>query len=192
MTGFVQHLLRTRSVHLLWIYRRNYIEGLFLSLWNRKESDLYDGINVSAIYLLRTKYHFNGYIHVKAIPGTSDELITNMGYLVDRMSVNLELPTIDGLKRLAPHKNPKKLVAPIRQIQNGIVDHRLMIGKNASMERSQSNKYLKHTIFQENPYQRIQTGSSPLTLADPSLKNTLRLQNNGNQLLLFLPVKVHR
>ena len=47
------------------------------------------------------------------------------------------------------------------------------------MERSQSNKYLKHTIFQENPYQRIQTGSSPLTLADPSLKNTLRLQNNG-------------
>ena len=54
-----------------------------------------------------------------------------------------------------------------------------MIGKDASMERSQSNKYLKHTIFQENPYQRIQTGSSPLTLADPSLKNTLRLQNNG-------------
>ena len=48
-----------------------------------------------AIYLLRTKYHFNGYIHVKAIPGASDELITNMGYLVDRMSVNLELPTID-------------------------------------------------------------------------------------------------
>ena len=83
-----------------------------------------------AIYLLRTKYHFNGYIHVKAIPGTSDELITNMGYLVDRMSVNLELPTIDGLKKLAPHKNPKKLVAPIRQIQNGIVDHRLMIGKD--------------------------------------------------------------
>ena len=105
-----------------------------------------------AIYLLRTKYHFNGYIHVKAIPGTSDELITNMGYLVDRMSVNLELSTIDGLKKLAPHKNPKKLVAPIRQIQNGIVDHRLMIGKDASMERSQSNKYLKHTIFQENPY----------------------------------------
>ena len=60
------------------------------------------------------------------------------------MSVNLELPTIDGLKKLAPHKNPKKLVAPIRQIQNGIVDHRLMIGKDASMERSQSNKYLKH------------------------------------------------
>lgn len=160
-------------------YRRNYIEGLFLSSGIIKSPTYTMELMYQAIYLLRTKYHFNGYIHVKAIPGTSDELITNMGYLVDRMSVNLELPTIDGLKKLAPHKNPKKLVAPIRQIQNGIVDHRLMIGKDASMERSQSNKYLKHTIFQENPYQRIQTGSSPLTLADPSLKNTLRLQNNG-------------
>lgn len=160
-------------------YRRNYIEGLFLSSGIVKSPTYTMELMYQAIYLLRTKYHFNGYIHVKAIPGASDELITNMGYLVDRMSVNLELPTIDGLKKLAPHKNPKKLVAPIRQIQNGIVDHRLMIGKDASMERSRSNKYLKHTIFQENPYQRIQTGSSPLTLADPSLKNTLRLQNNG-------------
>ena len=167
-------------------YRRNYIEGLFLSSGIVKSPTYTMELMYQAIYLLRTKYHFNGYIHVKAIPGTSDELITNMGYLVDRMSVNLELPTIDGLKRLAPHKNPKKLVAPIRQIQNGIVDHRLMIGKDASMERSQSNKYLKHTIFQENPYQRIQTGSSPLTLADPSLKNTLRLQNNG-KLASFVP-----
>ena len=105
-------------------YRRNYIEGLFLSSGIVKSPTYTMELMYQAIYLLRTKYHFNGYIHVKAIPGTSDELITNMGYLVDRMSVNLELPTIDGLKKLAPHKNPKKLVAPIRQIQNGIVDHR--------------------------------------------------------------------
>ena len=104
-------------------YRRNYIEGLFLSSGIVKSPTYTMELMYQAIYLLRTKYHFNGYIHVKAIPGTSDELITNMGYLVDRMSVNLELPTIDGLKKLAPHKNPKKLVAPIRQIQNGIVDH---------------------------------------------------------------------
>ena len=160
-------------------YRRNYIEGLFLSSGILVSPDYTMELICATLYKLRKECNFQGYIHVKAIPGTSDELITNMGYLVDRMSVNLELSTIDGLKKLAPHKNPKKLVAPIRQIQNGIVDHRLMIGKDASMERSQSNKYLKHTIFQENPYQRIQTGSSPLTLADPSLKNTLRLQNNG-------------
>lgn len=115
-------------------YRRNYIEGLFLSSGIVKSPTYTMELMYQAIYLLRTKYHFNGYIHVKAIPGASDELITNMGYLVDRMSVNLELPTIDGLKKLAPHKNPKKLVAPIRQIQNGIVDHRLMIGKDASLK----------------------------------------------------------
>lgn len=115
-------------------YRRNYIEGLFLSSGIIKSPTYTMELMYQAIYLLRTKYHFNGYIHVKAIPGASDELITNMGYLVDRMSVNLELPTIDGLKKLAPHKNPKKLVAPIRQIQNGIVDHRLMIGKDASLK----------------------------------------------------------
>ena len=160
-------------------YRRNYIEGLFLSSGIIVSPDETMKRLTETVMLLRTKYHFGGYIHLKGIPGASQSLIETAGWYADRMSVNLELPTIDGLKRLAPHKNPKKLVAPIRQIQNGIVDHRLMIGKDASMERSQSNKYLKHTIFQENPYQRIQTGSSPLTLADPSLKNTLRLQNNG-------------
>ena len=160
-------------------YRRNYIEGLFLSSGIIVSPDETMKRLTETVMLLRTKYHFGGYIHLKGIPGASQSLIETAGWYADRMSVNLELPTIDGLKKLAPHKNPKKLVAPIRQIQNGIVDHRLMIGKDASMERSQSNKYLKHTIFQENPYQRIQTGSSPLTLADPSLKNTLRLQNNG-------------
>ena len=160
-------------------YRRNYIEGLFLSSGILISPDYTMELICATLYKLRKECNFQGYIHVKAIPGASQELIQKAGFLADRMSVNLELPTIDGLKKLAPHKNPKKLVAPIRQIQNGIVDHRLMIGKDASMERSQSNKYLKHTIFQENPYQRIQTGSSPLTLADPSLKSTLRLQNNG-------------
>ncbi len=114
-----------------------------------------------AIYLLRTKYHFNGYIHVKAIPGTSDELITNMGYLVDRMSVNLELPTIDGLKKLLLIRIRRNLCSNSSDSEwnrGSSVDDR----KDASMERSQSNKYLKHTIFQENPYQRIQTGSSPI------------------------------
>ena len=160
-------------------YRRNYIEGLFLSSGILVSPDYTMELICATLYKLRKECNFQGYIHVKAIPGASQELIQKAGFLADRMSVNLELPTIDGLKKLAPHKNPKKLVAPIRQIQNGIVDHRLMIGKDASMERSRSNKYLKHTIFQENPYQRIQTDSSPLTLADPSLKNTLRLQNNG-------------
>ena len=67
--------------------------------------------------LLRTKYHFEGYIHVKAIPGASPVLIEKTGYLADRMSVNLELPTAEGLKKLAPHKSRRTILAPMRQIQ---------------------------------------------------------------------------
>lgn len=141
-------------------YRRNYIEGLFLSSGIVK-SPLYTmELMYETIYLLRTKYRFNGYIHVKAIPGAPEELITNMGYLADRMSVNLELPTIDGLKKLAPHKNPKTLVKPIRQIQTGIIGHRLAIGKDPQMERSNSSRYLRSTIFKNNPYRQLESSKS--------------------------------
>lgn len=138
-------------------YRRNYIEGLFLSSGIVK-SPLYTMEQIyQTIYLLRTKYKFHGYIHVKAIPGAPEELITNLGYLADRMSVNIELPTIESLKSLAPHKKPENLVRPIRQIQDGIIDHRLAIGKNPQMERSFNNRYLHDSIFQKNPYQRLES-----------------------------------
>lgn len=69
------------------------------------------------LYKLRTEYHFQGYIHVKAIPGASPELIEKTGYLADRMSVNLELPTAEGLKVLAPQKKRERMLAPIQQVQ---------------------------------------------------------------------------
>ena len=69
------------------------------------------------LYKLRTEYHFQGYIHVKAIPGASPELIEKVGYLADRMSVNLELPTAEGLKVLAPQKKRAGMLAPIQQVQ---------------------------------------------------------------------------
>lgn len=98
-------------------YRRNYIEGLFLSSGIRESpmaamEDIY-----RAVFMLRNEYHFRGYIHVKAIPGAPSELIEQTGYLVDRMSVNLELPTGEGLKMLAPNKNRRTLLTPMRQIQ---------------------------------------------------------------------------
>lgn len=138
-------------------YRRNYIEGLFLSSGIVKSPDYTMEQIYQTVCLLRTVYKFNGYIHVKAIPGASEELITNTGYYADRMSVNLELPTTDGLKKLAPHKKPENLVRPIRQIQDGIIEHRLLIGKSAQMERSASNHYLRHTIFTDNPHKRLET-----------------------------------
>lgn len=101
-------------------YRRNYIEGLFLSSGILHNPSYTMERMYHAIFLLRNKYHFQGYIHVKAIPGSDAALIEKMGYLVDRMSVNLELPTAEGLSRLAPNKSRKTILTPMRQIQNGI------------------------------------------------------------------------
>ena len=86
-------------------YRRNYIEGLFLSSGIIKNPDYTMEKLIECVSLLRNKYHFNGYVHAKAIPGASHYLIKKLGSLVDRMSANVELPTNSGLKLLAPNKN---------------------------------------------------------------------------------------
>lgn len=105
-------------------YRRNYIEGLFLSSGIVKDPTYTMGLLYQTIRLLRTEYRFQGYIHVKAIPGADPELIRLTGFLADRMSINLELPTAEGLSRLAPNKHRKTILTPMRQIQNGIVSNK--------------------------------------------------------------------
>ena len=105
-------------------YRRNYIEGLFLSSGIVNNPSYTMERMYHTIYLLRNKYRFQGYIHVKGIPGADARLIESMGYLADRMSVNLELPTADGLSKLAPNKNRKTILTPMRQIQNGITQNK--------------------------------------------------------------------
>ena len=101
-------------------YRRNYIEGLFLSSGVLKSPAYTMEQIYQAICLIRNQYHFNGYIHVKVIPGAPQELIIQLGYLVDRMSVNMELPTGDSLKKLCPHKSVPSIVKPMRSIQEQI------------------------------------------------------------------------
>lgn len=98
-------------------YRRNFIEGLFLSSGILKSPDYTMRLLYETLYRLRTVYHFQGYIHVKAIPGASQELIQMTGFLADRMSVNLELPTAEGLRKLAPHKSRKNILTPMRFVQ---------------------------------------------------------------------------
>lgn len=102
-------------------YRRNYIEGLFLSSGIIRNPSYTMELLFQTMWLLRNKYRFQGYIHLKAIPGADPKLVEQVGYLVDRMSVNLELPTAEGLAKLAPNKNRKTILTPMRQIQNGIV-----------------------------------------------------------------------
>ncbi len=105
-------------------YRRNYIEGLFLSSGVLKSPDHTMELIYAALYKLRTTYRFQGYIHVKAIPGTSQELLERLGFLADRMSVNLELPTAEGLRLLAPHKTRERILAPMRLVQNKMEENR--------------------------------------------------------------------
>lgn len=114
-------------------YRRNYIEGLFLSSGIVQSPTFTMELIYRTIWLLRNKYKFNGYVHVKAIPGADAELIRRTGFLVDRMSVNLELPTAEGLKTLAPNKHRKTILTPMRQIQNGIEENKneLVLYRNA-------------------------------------------------------------
>ena len=114
-------------------YRRNYIEGLFLSSGILKNPTYTMELIYETIRMLRQEHHFQGYIHVKAIPGADAGIVERLGYLADRMSVNLELPTAESLKRLAPNKTRSMILKPMRQIQNGVVNSReeMMLYRNA-------------------------------------------------------------
>lgn len=101
-------------------YRRNYIEGLFLSSAIEKNPNYTMEKILKTLMLLRNQYGFAGYIHVKAIPGADKLLIQQAGTLADRMSVNIELPSEKSLKLLAPQKTIKKLISPMKQIKEGI------------------------------------------------------------------------
>ena len=131
-------------------YKRNYIEGLFLSSGIINNPTYTMEKMCETLLLLRTKYHFNGYIHVKTIPGASDELLAAAGYLADRISVNLELPTEESLRMLAPNKTMQTILNPMGKVQNTIAAHRMAIGKSAYMERSRGNQLLNNGIFSED------------------------------------------
>lgn len=102
-------------------YRRNYIEGLFLSSGIFKDADYTMERLVRIAKKLRTEHNFNGYIHLKSIPGASDELMNEAGLYADRLSVNLEMPTEAGLKLLAPDKNQADMIKPMGYLKNAII-----------------------------------------------------------------------
>ena len=114
-------------------YRRNYIEGLFLSSGILKSPDYTMELIYAALYRLRHVCNFQGYIHVKAIPGADERLIRMTGFLADRMSVNMELPTAESLRLLAPHKSRKNILAPMRFVQEKMKENQqeLMLYQSA-------------------------------------------------------------
>ena len=109
-------------------YRRNYIEGLFLSSGIVQSADYTMEQICLTLKMLREEYHFNGYIHCKSIPVASPEWVEEAGWYADRMSVNLELPTAEGLRQLAPGKTRKTILTPMRQIQSGVAESRDLLG----------------------------------------------------------------
>lgn len=144
-------------------YRRNYIEGLFLSSGVMKSPNYTMELIYEALYRLRTVYRFQGYIHVKAIPGADEELIRCVGFLADRMSVNLELPTSEGLRLLAPHKTRKNILAPMRFVQNTMKENKqeLMLYRNAPgfVPAGQSTQMIVGAT-QESDYQILNVAES--------------------------------
>jgi len=109
---------------MIQFYRRNYIEGLFLSSAVLRNPDYTCEQMIELISLIRNEYRFRGYIHVKAIPGTDEKLLTTLGLLVDRMSINLELPSNNSLQLLAPEKTRDSILKPMGMIKDGIKENK--------------------------------------------------------------------
>ena len=102
-------------------YRRNYIEGLFLSSGIFKDSDTTMERLVRVAKKLRLEHNFNGYIHLKSIPGASDEIMKEAGLYADRLSINIEIPTEKGLKLLAPDKSHSEMIKPMDFVKNELI-----------------------------------------------------------------------
>lgn len=115
-------------------YKRNYIEGLFLSSAIIKDADYTMKLIIEAIYLLRNKYKFNGYIHTKCIPGSSKYLIDELGKLSDRMSANIELPSNNNLKLLAPDKKSNNIFGAMSEIKNERENNRKFVPAGQSTQ----------------------------------------------------------
>ena len=103
-------------------YRRNYIEGLFLSSGVIKNADYTTELMIQTLQILRQEYRFNGYIHAKGVPGASPELVDQLGRLADRMSVNMELPSQKSLALLCPQKSKHSILSPMRQIRDSMAE----------------------------------------------------------------------
>lgn len=132
-------------------YKRNYIEGLFLSSAVIKNPDYTMERLYEAIFILRKEYNFNGYIHVKTIPGASKELIDKLGHLVDRTSINIELPSNDSLKLLAPQKEKVGILTPMQYIS-----------KEISISKQEKSKYKEKFVPASQTTQLI-VGATPET-----------------------------
>lgn len=165
-------------------YRRNYIEGLFLSSGVLKNPDYTTELMIETLSLLRFEYGFRGYIHAKAVPGTSPELIATLGHLADRMSVNMELPSQASLALLAPNKSRQSILAPMRQIRDNIAedeDTRALMRKNTT--------YLTRTPPKKKQRAFVPAGQSTQIIVGATPENDFQILNLSASLYRNLALK---
>lgn len=144
-------------------YRRNYIEGLFLSSGIFKDADYTMERLVQVAKKLRLECNFNGYIHLKSIPGASDEIMKEAGLYADRLSINLELPTEAGLKLLAPDKNREDMMKPMNFVKNELIlykEEKKLFKKVPKFAPAGQSTQVIIGATQENDLQIIQTADS--------------------------------
>ena len=120
-------------------YKRNYIEGLFVSSAVEKSPDYTCEKMIKCLQILRYDKGFAGYIHAKIIPGTDEKLVHRIGLLADRVSVNMELPTEKSLQLLAPQKKPKEIFSPMRQITNTLIERNALVGPGTMFKGQKLN-----------------------------------------------------
>ena len=120
-------------------YKRNYIEGLFVSSAVEKSPDYTCEKMIKCLRILRYDKGFAGYIHAKIIPGTDETLVHRIGLLADRVSVNMELPTERSLQLLAPQKKPKEIFSPMRQITNTLIERNSLVGPGTMFKGQKLN-----------------------------------------------------
>lgn len=122
-------------------YRRNYIEGLFLSSGVIKDADTTTEMMVRALRILREEYGFRGYIHAKAVPGASFDLVHQLGLLADRLSINLEMPSANSLTLMCPDKTRASVLSPMKRISESIAED----AESRALVRKRKTVYLSNT-----------------------------------------------
>ena len=159
-------------------YRRNYIEGLFLSSGIIHSPDYTMDLLYQTLYKLRIQYQFHGYIHMKAIPGVDSALLEQVGYLCDRMSINLELPTADSLRKLAPHKNRTNILTPMKQIQVGIHNSRQNLKLTGKYDKVSMNSSYYNEIAEANTYHPMLSESGQKAFPPVGASSTVSVNNS--------------
>ena len=172
-------------------YRRNYIEGLFLSSAVEISPDYTAERILKCLTILRESYGFAGYIHAKIIPGVSPELLHRIGLVADRLSVNIELPTSESLRKFAPQKKAKQIFAPMRQITNTLIETGSLKGPGNMFKGQQLNTadhYLGASALTQEAAMPAETAlSAEAALPDirrRSLKGTFASAGQTTQMII--------